>query len=53
MFEWDARKAVVNRTKHGVPFERRRPCSVIRMPSMARIWVIPRRSRASSDLAER
>jgi uncharacterized DUF497 family protein len=21
MFEWDARKAVVNRTKHGVSFE--------------------------------
>jgi uncharacterized DUF497 family protein len=21
MFEWDARKAAVNRTKHGVPFE--------------------------------
>jgi uncharacterized protein len=21
MFEWDARKAVVNRAKHGVPFE--------------------------------
>jgi uncharacterized DUF497 family protein len=45
MFEWDARKAAVNRTKYGSRSRRRRACSAIRMPWMARIFATPRMSR--------
>jgi uncharacterized DUF497 family protein len=51
MFEWDARKAVANRTKHGVSFEE--AATVFGDPDSLDGLVTPRMSRDSSDLVER